>query len=162
MKKSAIYIDGFTLMELLVVLLMVSILVSAGFLVTKMVRGNFNSIKEDQHNLIEIQKSDMQLNSLFFNSDSIRFSQENNTVSFKDESISIWDNQIISKENEVLFDSVYDIHFKFFMSKKKIRLIERLSFNLIHENVEIPFTYSKQYDIKTRLNFPLKDSLIIE
>jgi hypothetical protein len=151
-------------MELLLVLIMLSIVVSIGLLVVNITRSNFNTLNSNNTALIDIQNNDMKLNSFFFNSDILFFDEESKILSSEGKNTFILEGEKIIDvlKDEILFDSISEIKIKLFRNKNNKMILNSFSFSKKIESQVLPFSYIKQYDIATRIKYPYKDSLIIK
>lgn len=158
-----IKVKGFTLMELLVVLLLFSLIVSMGLIVANIVKTNFNTLSDVHSQLSTIQENDMELSAFFLNSDSIFYNAEDHSItSNKSGTISIDEGTIYNQtSNQILFDSIFDVKITWFKNQNNQNLVTCLFFSKNVNNIELPFTHCKLYDIKTRINYPMSDSLTI-
>ena len=117
-------LDGFTLMELLIVLILLSVIVSMGLLVVNLVRNSFDRLNNSQLNLTEIQNNDMAIDSYFFNSDSVFFVKEDRILQSLENELSFRDSKVISTSNQkTYFDSIYDISIHWFFNEAGKKLV---------------------------------------
>lgn len=158
-------LHGFTLMELLVVLVLLSLLVSIGLLVIHITRTNFQNFEHSNTTLQELQESDRKLTGFFFSSDTLYFDQHKRQLKTeKDACFELSNNQLLDCSNEiVLFDSITNIKLNGFRCEKDNQLIIDHLFFICHfSSQELPFSFSKQYDVATLLHCHTRDSIEIK
>ena len=156
--------NGFTLIELLVVLVMLSVVVSIGLLVLNITRTNFLKLGTKNSELVDIQNSDMRLTSFFFYSDTLFFDKENKNISSGGGNMfKIKDGSIIDVKNEVLlFDSISGIKIYVYRNQNDKLILCGLFFQKIVDSKLFPFSFKKEYDISTRLNYSFTDSILVQ
>jgi len=161
MKK--INLKAFTLIELIVVLLMFSVIVSMGLIVTNLIKFNFNSLQTNSEILSEIQDKNMRLSSHFYKSRLILFQKDTEKLVFEDLQEVYLENQTLYESDEkIVFDSVFNLRINFLQNDKGENIVSCFMFSIIENDKVLPFTFNKEYDISTKLIYTKLDSLIIE
>ena len=158
-------IKAFTLVELLVALVIISIVVTTGISVVQLVKQNFNKYQDTQSHFMEMEKNNMQFSHAFLFSEQITYSKESNTIKIDNKENSQFElnNSIVNQfSQDTLFQNIESLKLNFYVSEKEEYLVSKLSFKASFGERIIPFVYEKEYDIKTRLNYPKSEELLLK
>lgn len=157
-------LKGFTLMELLIVLLLFSLIVSMGLVVANLVKSNFNQLTQSQLHLVNLQDRDMKLSSFFLDSDSLVYDPTSRQINSNNRGEVIINKDYIFDKttNHPIFDSVFDLTLTWISNKTNQKLLTGLFFSCKLNHQTLPFYYHKEYDVATKLHYLFQDSLTIK
>lgn len=158
-------IKAFTLVELLVALAIISIVVTTGISVIQLVQQSFNKYQDTQSHFMAMERNNTQFSHAFLFSNKITYSKENNTIKIdnkENKQFELSTNIVNQFTQDTLFRNIESLKLNFYVSEKEEYLVTKLSFKTSFGERIIPFVYEKKYDIKTRLNYPRSEELIIK
>lgn len=151
---------GFTIMEVLITMVLLLIFIGMGLQISNIVRFNFNYLEESNSDLLTLQKKDMELNTEFFNAAQIKLMTNPVRVIFgQEKEFLLGEEIVIASSDSILFDSIFNGKIIYIKNEIGNKLVTTLLFDISNKGTTYPLSYSKSYDVATRLNYNKLDSI---